>query len=356
MNFVENNGKKIAAVLCVASTFPVVATVYAMETEPGWHGDRYVNEDATLAKGWQEIEGTSYYFTEDTGTVAEEEKTVAASVSAAVAEDFSETVAVAAQDAVNAQTAVEEIEEPAAVAEEVEEIEEVAAPVEDNEVVEVPVEDESEIWTEDETVVAPEVSEEIEEVVQPEETVVETPEVVAPEVQEPAEEPEVQEPEVTVPEIVAPEVEEPEYTAPEVQEPEAEEPEYTAPEVQEPEYTDTTVTNASLNESIVNAALGLVGVTDGEQCTTVATAALAGAGVDNAVVLWPDQYASVYGYYTDTPEAGNLIYYNNGGRGVDHIAVYIGNGMAVHGNYDGKTVIASVYINGGAPQFIQVVG
>ena len=57
MNFVENNGKKVAAVLCVASCFPVVATVYAMETQPGWHGDKYVNNDSTVAKGWQEIEG-----------------------------------------------------------------------------------------------------------------------------------------------------------------------------------------------------------------------------------------------------------------------------------------------------------
>ena len=29
MNFVENNGKKVAAILCVASAFPVVATVVA---------------------------------------------------------------------------------------------------------------------------------------------------------------------------------------------------------------------------------------------------------------------------------------------------------------------------------------
>jgi hypothetical protein len=57
MNFVENNGKKVAAILCVASAFPVVATVVAAKEEPGWHGDRYVNEDKTVAKGWQEIEG-----------------------------------------------------------------------------------------------------------------------------------------------------------------------------------------------------------------------------------------------------------------------------------------------------------
>ena len=51
MNYIEEHGKKVAAVLCVASCFPVVAAVYAMETEPGWHGDRYINTDATVAIG-----------------------------------------------------------------------------------------------------------------------------------------------------------------------------------------------------------------------------------------------------------------------------------------------------------------
>ena len=67
-------------------------------------------------------------------------------------------------------------------------------------------------------------------------------------------------------------------------------------------------------------------------------------------------YQGVYGYYTDSPQAGDLIYYNNGGRGVDHIAIYIGNGQAVHGNYNGKTVIADAYQSGmGNPQYIRVV-
>ena len=34
MNFVENNGKKVAAILCVASAFPVVATVVAVAADP----------------------------------------------------------------------------------------------------------------------------------------------------------------------------------------------------------------------------------------------------------------------------------------------------------------------------------
>ena len=82
---------------------------------------------------------------------------------------------------------------------------------------------------------------------------------------------------------------------------------------------------------------------------------MANAGVSDAYQLWPDQYCGQYGYYTDSPAEGDLIYYNNGGRGVDHIAIYIGNGQAVHGNYDGKTVIVSAtsqYL--ASPQYIRV--
>ena len=249
MNFVENNGKKVAAVLCVASCFPVVATVYAMETEPGWHGDKFINEDETVAKGWQEIEGKSYYFDEE-GTVDQEttKKAVVASVSAKVAEDVKAEV---------------------------------------------------------ETKVA-------EEVVAQNEAV----EVIVPEVQEPVQ------PEAPV-----------------------------VPEVQEP-VVDA---QAALNQRIVDEALKLVGVTDGQWCTEVATQALVNAGV-SAGVVWPDQYVA-YGTPVDASQAqaGNLIYYNNGGRGVDHIAIYIGDGLAVHGNYNGKTVVAEAFLEGSTSiQFIQV--
>ena len=110
MNFVENNGKKVAAILCVASAFPVVATVVAAKEEPGWHGDRYVNEDKTVAKGWQEIEGKSYYFSEN-GTVnsSKTEKATTASVSSNITGEVKETVATASQEAVK-----EVVEEKAA--------------------------------------------------------------------------------------------------------------------------------------------------------------------------------------------------------------------------------------------------
>ncbi len=160
--------------------------------------------------------------------------------------------------------------------------------------------------------------------------------------------------------------------------------------------------NADLNSSIANAALGMVGTTNGWQCTEVATGALNAAGV-GAGVVWPSEYIQYgyyvdpsqavagnliyynnggngydhiavyigdgqavhgnyseyiqYGYYVDPSQAvaGNLIYYNNGGNGYDHIAVYIGDGQAVHGNYDGQTVVADAYLStAGSPQFIQI--
>lgn len=276
MNFVENNGKKVAAILCVASAFPVVATVVAAKEEPGWHGDRYVNEDKTVAKGWQEIEGKSYYFSED-GTVnsSKTEEATTASVSSNITGEVKETVATASQEAVK-----EETEQKAA------------------EVVETPV------------------------------TTTETP----------AETPAPEQTETSAPEQnVTPA---PEQTTP-------------APEVQAPAETPATST---LGQRIAAEAQKLVGVTDGLWCTQVVQQALANAGVSDAYQLWPDQYAGQYGYYTNDPQVGDLLYYNNGGRGVDHIAIYIGNGQAVHGNYEGKTVIASAYLSTAAsPQFIRVV-
>ena len=296
MNFVENNGKKVAAILCVASAFPVVATVVAAKEEPGWHGDRYVNEDKTVAKGWQEIEGKSYYFSED-GTVnsSKTENATTASVSSNITGEVKETVTTASQEAVKQET-----EEKAVVDE---------APVQTEE-----VKTDTTETTTDTTTDTTDTTETPAETPAPEQT--ETP---APE------------------QTVTPA---PEQTTP-------------APEVQAPAETPATST---LGQRISAEAQKLVGVTDGLWCTQVVQQALANAGVSDAYQLWPDQYAGQYGYYTNDPQEGDLLYYNNGGRGVDHIAIYIGNGQAVHGNYEGKTVIASAYLSTAAsPQFIRVV-
>ena len=314
MNFVENNGKKVAAILCVASAFPVVATVVAAKEEPGWHGDRYVNEDKTVAKGWQEIEGKSYYFLED-GTVnsSKTEKATTASVSSNITGEVKETVATASQEAVKEETeqkAAEVVETPVTTTEATDTTETPA---------ETPAPEQTETPAPEQTVTpAPEQTE----APAPEQTVTPAPE----QTETPA-------PEQTVTPA-------PEQTTP-------------APEVQAPAETPATST---LGQRISAEAQKLVGVTDGLWCTQVVQQALANAGVSDAYQLWPDQYAGQYGYYTNDPQEGDLLYYNNGGRGVDHIAIYIGNGQAVHGNYEGKTVIASAYLSTAAsPQFIRVV-
>ena len=320
MNFVENNGKKVAAILCVASAFPVVATVVAAKEEPGWHGDRYVNEDKTVAKGWQEIEGKSYYFSED-GTVnsSKTEEATTASVSSNITGEVKETVATASQEAVK-----EETEQKA------------------EEVVETPVT----------TTEATDTTETPAETPAPEQTVTPAPEQTETPTPEQTVTPAPEQTETPAPEqTVTPAPEQTETPAPE-------QTVTPAPEQTETPAPEQTVTPAAstLGQRISAEAQKLVGVTDGLWCTQVVQQALANAGVSDAYQLWPDQYAGQYGYYTNDPQEGDLLYYNNGGRGVDHIAIYIGNGQAVHGNYEGKTVIASAYLSTAAsPQFIRVV-
>ena len=339
MNFVENNGKKVAAILCVASAFPVVATVVAAKEEPGWHGDRYVNEDKTVAKGWQEIEGKSYYFSED-GTVnsSKTENATTASVSSNITGEVKETVTTASQEAVKQET-----EEKAVVDE---------TPVQTEEVKTETTTDTTTDTTETpEAPVAPVETPSVDTTTQtPEQDSTPAPEAPAAPVETPSVDTTTQAPEQnTTPAPAAPEQTPEQNPTPAPEQTPAPAPEETVTPA--PEQTAS-----SLGDRISSSAQELVGVTDGLWCTQVVQQALANAGVSDAYQLWPDQYQGVYGYYTDSPQAGDLIYYNNGGRGVDHIAVYIGNGQAVHGNYNGKTVIASAYQNGmGNPQYIRVV-
>ena len=356
MNFVENNGKKVAAILCVASAFPVVATVVAAKEEPGWHGDRYVNEDKTVAKGWQEIEGKSYYFSED-GTVnsSKTENATTASVSSNITGEVKETVTTASQEAVKQET-----EEKAVVEE---------TPVQTEEVKTETTETTTDTTETPEAPAAPVETPSVDTTTQtPEQDPTPAPEAPAAPVETPSVDTTTQAPEQnTTPAPAAPEQTPEQNPTPAPETPAA--PEQTpeqnptpAPEQTPAPAPEETVTPApeqtasSLGDRISSSAQELVGVTDGLWCTQVVQQALANAGVSDAYQLWPDQYQGVYGYYTDSPLAGDLIYYNNGGRGVDHIAVYIGNGQAVHGNYNGKTVIADAYQSGmGNPQYIRVV-
>ena len=100
---------------------------------------------------------------------------------------------------------------------------------------------------------------------------------------------------------------------------------------------------------IAEAALAQLGRT--QDCTMLVTNALAANGI--YYHGWPAGYLSL-GTVTDDPQPGDLIYYADGGMGMAHIAVYIGNGQAVHGGYNGsETVVASAYLGSG-PVFIRI--
>ncbi|KRE71512.1 NlpC/P60 family protein [Arthrobacter sp. Soil762] len=103
--------------------------------------------------------------------------------------------------------------------------------------------------------------------------------------------------------------------------------------------------------AILSAAYAQLGVS--QDCTMLVTNALAAVGINYHG--WPAGYLSL-GQTVSAAEAqpGDLIYYADGGAGVAHIAVYAGNGQAVHGGYNGnQTVVFSANVGSG-PVFIRV--
>lgn len=98
MNFIEKHSKILAVSLCLLTSGPIVSTMYAKEVQPGWHGegaDRYYilesnrqtatgltkidtqlyyfNSKGEMQFGWQTVSNQTYYFKKDgtaaTGTV-----------------------------------------------------------------------------------------------------------------------------------------------------------------------------------------------------------------------------------------------------------------------------------------------
>lgn len=105
--------------------------------------------------------------------------------------------------------------------------------------------------------------------------------------------------------------------------------------------------------SIAAAAYAQIGIA--QDCTRLASNALAAAGIN--FHGWPAGYLSL-GRTVSAGEArpGDLAYYKNGGTGMAHIAVYVGNGMAVHGGWNGGTTSLQSVNVGSGPVFIRVGG
>ena len=112
------------------------------------------------------------------------------------------------------------------------------------------------------------------------------------------------------------------------------------------ETTNSQVSSSSKGAAIYQAALSQVGAI--QDCTMLVTNALKSVGINYHG--WPAGYMSL-GTIVSASEAqpGDLIYYANGGMGLAHIAVYAGNGKAIHGGWLGnQTVVNSADIGSGA--------
>ena len=108
----------------------------------------------------------------------------------------------------------------------------------------------------------------------------------------------------------------------------------------------TQAASSNKGAAIYQAALAQLGKY--QDCTMLVTNALKAVGIN--FHDWPAGYMSL-GTVVPASQAqpGDLIYYANGGLGMAHIAVYAGNGQAVHGGWLGnQTVLNSANVAGGA--------
>ena len=343
MNFVENNGKKVAAILCVASALPVVGTLYAMESQPGWHGDKYVKEDHKVAKGWTKVGSKSYYFDEN-GNV---DKTVSRNASATV---VSTSIADATKDVVkeSASAAVDSEavrlsseEETKAVTLSNVETEVVSTDVKavvdetntDNQAQVVSLDTETSGTTEvvntlpSQDVVTPSQSETTP--AQDNQTTVDQNTNTVDQNTNTQDQTTVDQNTNTADQIVAP-------------------------------STDT-----SYQQRIADAALAQVG--QHKWCTDVATDAVNAAGGQQIGTYWPSGYMNIGTVFTDRSQliAGDLVYYQNDGNagsaGVvvpDHVAVYVGDNTVVNGgwNYGPNVATSDIDTPSGTQYYIRVNG
>jgi cell wall-associated NlpC family hydrolase len=125
----------------------------------------------------------------------------------------------------------------------------------------------------------------------------------------------------------------------------------TAASVEAAPATAKTSAASGKGASIAAAAYAQLGVS--QDCTMLATNSLAAVGINYHG--WPAGYLSL-GRTVSAAEAkpGDLAYYENGGMGLAHIAVYVGNGQAVHGGWNGGTTALFSVNVGSGPVFIRV--
>ncbi|OMH31515.1 hypothetical protein BGP79_11125 [Tersicoccus sp. Bi-70] len=109
--------------------------------------------------------------------------------------------------------------------------------------------------------------------------------------------------------------------------------------------------SGSSKAAVANAALAQLGVT--QDCTMLVTNAIKAVGIN--FHGWPADYFQLGSQIpASQAQPGDLIYYADGGGGQAHIAVYIGNGMAVHGGWNGNQTVKFSANVGSGPVFIRL--
>lgn len=102
------------------------------------------------------------------------------------------------------------------------------------------------------------------------------------------------------------------------------------------------------NQTMLNSAFSQMGAM--QDCTVLVEVALRAAG-HSVGDLAPAQLAA-YGTPVSDPMPGDIIYYADGGMGFAHIAIYIGDGQAIHSGWNGnQTVQQSANVGSGAAYY-----
>lgn len=112
-------------------------------------------------------------------------------------------------------------------------------------------------------------------------------------------------------------------------------------------YSSNVVAPNEKSQAIVDAAMGQIGVN--QDCTMLVTNSLRAVGIN--FHGWPHEYAAL-GTITTDPQPGDIAIQADGGAGAGHVAIYIGNGQAVHGGFGGTTKIGGFY--GSEPYFVRI--
>lgn len=108
-----------------------------------------------------------------------------------------------------------------------------------------------------------------------------------------------------------------------------------------------------VNAAILASAYAQLGAI--QDCTVLGEQALKAAGISG---VGDESPAGLMEFATpvSNPQPGDFVYYTNGGAGVPHNAIYIGDGKAIHSGFNGnQTVINSVDLGSG-PSYYRVNG